>query len=182
MHVYVRLRLPTLRWLSWYTWEWFQPPARTPQVVDTGIFTEHLEFGRGARAGTPVDVREGPGYDPSGAGGDCPGHGTLVAGAAAGANVGVARNATVHAVVAAGCGGRGRASDTIAALEWVSGAPASSRPPAKLGIAPTGGTPGSSNNVSSTKGIYDQVPVRQLDADDPPLPLAPPLPRRDPRD
>ena len=81
-------------------------------VVDTGVLGTHAEF-----AG-----RMGNGYDAVTAGGsatDCNGHGTHVAGTAAGATYGIADKATVHPVRVLGCTGSGSNSGVIAGVDWV---------------------------------------------------------------
>ena len=81
-------------------------------VIDTGVLATHTEF-----AG-----RMGNGYDAVTAGGaasDCNGHGTHVAGTAAGATYGIADKATVHAVRVLGCNGSGTNAGVIAGVDWV---------------------------------------------------------------
>ncbi len=104
-------------------------------IIDTGINPDHVDFG-GRVAGGQNFVIDGPlglggmlpldvfgilGYgevDPE-AWQDCNGHGTHVAGTAAGTEYGVARNATLHAIRVLNCGGSGSASGVIAGMEWV---------------------------------------------------------------
>ena len=81
-------------------------------VVDTGVLGSHTEF-----AG-----RMGGGFDAVTAGGsatDCNGHGTHVAGTAAGATYGIADKAVVHPVRVLGCTGSGSNSGVIAGVDWV---------------------------------------------------------------
>ena len=81
-------------------------------VVDTGVLASHTEF-----AG-----RMGGGFDAVTAGGsatDCNGHGTHVAGTAAGATYGIADKAVVHPVRVLGCTGSGTNSGVIAGVDWV---------------------------------------------------------------
>ena len=79
-------------------------------VLDTGLRTTHNEF-----AG-----RVGNGFDAVGGGvEDCHGHGTHVAGIAAGTTFGVAKGATVHPVRVCDCFGGCSTSDTIAGVDWV---------------------------------------------------------------
>ena len=81
-------------------------------VVDTGVLSSHTEF----------TGRMGNGYDAVTAGGtatDCNGHGTHVAGTAAGTTYGIADKAVVHAVRVLGCTGSGTNSGVIAGVDWV---------------------------------------------------------------
>jgi subtilisin family serine protease len=79
-------------------------------VLDTGIRYDHAEFGGRAVAG----------YDAyGGTGADCHGHGTHVAGTAAGNTYGVAKGATVVSVRVLDCGGSGTWSGVIAGVDWV---------------------------------------------------------------
>ena len=79
-------------------------------VLDTGIRYDHAEFGGRAAAG----------YDAfGGTGADCHGHGTHVAGTAAGSTYGVAKGATVVSVRVLDCNGSGTWSGVIAGVDWV---------------------------------------------------------------
>ncbi|MDR7277259.1 ricin-type beta-trefoil lectin domain protein [Catenuloplanes atrovinosus] len=77
-------------------------------VFDSGIRTSHRDFA--GRIGASM-----PGTDHE----DCGGHGTAVAGAAAGTTWGVAKRATVHPVRVLDCDGAGAAADMLAAIDWV---------------------------------------------------------------
>ncbi|HEX8696072.1 MAG TPA: S8 family peptidase [Longimicrobium sp.] len=79
-------------------------------VLDTGIRYDHVEFGGRAAAG--YDVFGGNGED-------CYGHGTHVAGTAAGSTYGVAKGATVISVRVLDCVGDGLWSNIIAGVDWV---------------------------------------------------------------
>ena len=79
-------------------------------VLDTGIRYDHVDFGGRAAAGFDA-------Y--GGSGSDCNGHGTHVAGTAAGTTYGVAKSATVVSVRVLPCGGSGAWSDVIAGVDWV---------------------------------------------------------------
>ncbi|HEX8362965.1 MAG TPA: S8 family peptidase [Longimicrobium sp.] len=79
-------------------------------VIDTGIRTDHVDFGGRASVG----------YDGfGGTGQDCNGHGTHVAGTAGGGTYGVAKSASLIAVRVLDCGGSGAWSTVIAGVDWV---------------------------------------------------------------
>ncbi|KAL1603605.1 hypothetical protein SLS60_005193 [Paraconiothyrium brasiliense] len=78
-------------------------------VVDTGVRVSHAVFGGRAT--------EGFSFTSTAADGD--GHGTHVAGSAAGAKFGVAQNANIIAVKVLGDDGSGSSSSTIAGMNWV---------------------------------------------------------------
>ena len=106
-------------------------------ILDTGINPDHQEFTGRVGAGRNF-INDGPigidslliltldsiwsllGYqaDPD-KWQDCHGHGTHVAGTAAGTTYGVAKQATVHPVRVLGCGGTGSFAAIIAGMEWV---------------------------------------------------------------
>lgn len=80
-------------------------------VIDSGIDASHPSFaGRLSTSKDFVGDRRGTQ--------DCHGHGTHVAGTAAGTGFGVATQSTLHAVRVLGCMGGGSGSGVIAALEW----------------------------------------------------------------
>ncbi|MEQ9504056.1 MAG: S8 family serine peptidase [Deltaproteobacteria bacterium] len=81
-------------------------------IVDTGVRTTHQEFG--GRASSGIDT-----VDNDSDANDCNGHGTHVAGTAAGATYGVAKAANVIGVRVLDCGGSGTTSGVIAGVDWV---------------------------------------------------------------
>lgn len=81
-------------------------------VVDTGVFAGHADFGGRVAAGFDAT---------GGTGGDCNGHGTHVAGTAAGTTFGVAKQATIVPVRVLGCSGSGSLSDIVEGLDWIVG-------------------------------------------------------------
>lgn len=91
-------------------------------VVDTGVRADHVDLAGRVRSGFGA-VGDGRGTA------DCNGHGTHVAGIAAGTRHGVAKAADVVAVRVLDCDGNGMASQVVAGLDWImrdhtAGAPA----------------------------------------------------------
>jgi len=80
-------------------------------IVDTGIYTENVDF-----AGRAVF---GANYVGDGQNSDCNGHGTHVAGTVGGTAYGVAKNAFLVAVKVLGCDGSGTNSGVIAGVNYV---------------------------------------------------------------
>ncbi|KAF1813665.1 subtilisin-like protein [Eremomyces bilateralis CBS 781.70] len=78
-------------------------------VIDTGVYTDHIAFGGRARSGFSFE------NDTS----DGDGHGTHVAGTAAGNVLGVASGANIWAVKVLGADGSGSTSDTLKGMDWV---------------------------------------------------------------
>ena len=87
-------------------------------ILDTGVRLSHSEFG--GRAQYVPNGNNGDFVnDGHGSAADCHGHGTHVAGTAAGANFGVAKNAAVWAGRVVNCVGSGQVSMAIAGVDWV---------------------------------------------------------------
>ena len=81
-------------------------------IVDTGVRASHAEFG--GRVRSLYDWVDGDANAD-----DCDGHGTHVAGTAAGASVGTASGATVYASRVLGCDGTGTWSVVLSAIDSV---------------------------------------------------------------
>lgn len=82
----------------------------TAYIIDTGIKTDHKDFGGRASWGT--DQVDGSRVD-------CNGHGTHVAGTVGGTTWGVAKSVTLVAVRVLDCDGSGSWSGVIAGMDWV---------------------------------------------------------------
>src|SRR5690606_17568783 len=108
----------------------------TIYVLDTGVRFSHNEFG--GRATSGYDFVDN---DPDAS--DCNGHGTHVAGTAAGSTYGVAKEAAIVGVRVLPCGGSWPWSAVIAGVEWV----AASHVPQSVA------------NMSLTGGIYTPADV-----------------------
>lgn len=87
-------------------------------VLDTGVRLSHSEFGGRARY-VPNGANGDFVGDGHGSAADCQGHGTHVAGTAAGSTYGVAKGANVWAARVVNCSGGGEVSMVIAAVDWV---------------------------------------------------------------
>ncbi|XP_072013212.1 uncharacterized protein [Amphiura filiformis] len=83
-------------------------------IIDTGVFGNHDEFEDRFDASNSYSVIT-DGYS---IGTDCNGHGTHCAGIAAGSNIGVASEATLHSIRVLNCQGSGSYSGILNALEW----------------------------------------------------------------
>ncbi len=83
-------------------------------VIDTGILTNHNEFG-----GTAAAVFDDVGGTGANFGIDCEGHGTHVAGTIGGATYGVAKGVNLKAVRVFDCFGNGDTSTVIMGVDWV---------------------------------------------------------------
>jgi subtilisin family serine protease len=82
-------------------------------VIDSGLRTTHTEFAGRVPDGAYVDFGDGTGIE------DCQGHGTHVAGTAAGTTYGVAKGASVIPVKVLSCDGSGSDSSVLAGIDWV---------------------------------------------------------------
>lgn len=94
-----------------YTWS-ASGAGVSAYVVDTGVLASHAEFAGRITAGWTA-VADGRGS------GDCHGHGTHVAGTAAGSTYGIAKAATIVPVRVLDCSGSGYNSDVVAGLDWI---------------------------------------------------------------
>jgi subtilisin family serine protease len=81
-------------------------------IFDSGVRLTHTEFA--GRMRTSPDFVDGDSSSE-----DCHGHGTHVAGTAAGTSFGIAKRAHLVAVRVLGCDGQGYYSDMIAAIDWI---------------------------------------------------------------
>jgi len=95
------------------TYRWISGGAGTRvYVIDTGINTSHSSFGGRIATGFSA-IPDGRGVE------DCNGHGTHVAGSAAGNSIGVAQEIIVVPVRVLNCDGSGFGSDVLAGIDWV---------------------------------------------------------------
>ena len=87
-------------------------------IVDTGIRPNHEQIIGRVLPGIDIPTDNGT-SKVSPVTSDCDGHGTHVAGLAAGSTVGVATRARVIAVRVLDCNGDGEVADVVSALQWV---------------------------------------------------------------
>lgn len=86
-------------------------------VLDTGVRLSHNDFG--GRAQFVPNGSNGNFVGDGATANDCHGHGTHVAGTAAGSSFGVAKGATIWAARVVDCAGSGHVSMAIAGVDWV---------------------------------------------------------------
>ncbi|WIM99491.1 S8 family serine peptidase [Actinoplanes oblitus] len=84
----------------------------TVYVLDTGLNASHTDFT--GRVGQGIDIVDND-SNPA----DCHGHGTHVAGTAAGTTYGIAKKARIVSVRVLDCQGTGTNDDLIAGIDWV---------------------------------------------------------------
>ena len=95
------------------SYSWVSPGAGAViYVIDTGVYSTHSDLSGRVLSGYTA-VADGNGTQ------DCNGHGTHVAGTAAGRVYGVAKSAAVVAVRVLDCAGSGYASSVVAGINWV---------------------------------------------------------------
>jgi serine protease len=100
-------------------------------IIDTGIRRTHTDFGGRVSTTGFTAINDGRGTS------DCNGHGTHVAATVGGANYGVAKQVTLHAIRVLNCSGSGTISGVIAGVDWVTGSHAK---PAVANMSLGGGT------------------------------------------
>ncbi len=127
-------------------------------IIDTGIQTNHPDFG--SRASAVYDAI-GDGRN----GQDCNGHGTHVAGTTGGATYGVAKNVYLRAVRVLNCSGSGTSSQVLAGIDWVTKNHIS---PAVANMSLGGGFSQAENdavNALANSGVFIAVAAGNSNAD-----------------
>lgn len=117
-------------------------------IIDSGIMGGHTQFT--GRIGNGVCIVQfSSGCSPTI---DSKGHGTSVAGIAAGSTYGVAKGATLHSVRVNDGVGATWTSDVVAGLDWV----------AQYGVTPAVANLSTTNDASSISGAMDGVVARGI--------------------
>jgi subtilisin family serine protease len=130
----------------------------TAYIIDTGIQTNHSQFGGRAAASYDAigDGRNGQ---------DCNGHGTHVAGTVGGSTYGVAKGVALRAVRVLNCSGSGTNAGVIAGMNWVaSNHVAKSVANMSLGGAYSASTNTAANNLASS-GVFLAVAAGNSNVD-----------------
>ncbi len=125
-------------------------------IIDTGIQTDHPEFG--TRASAVYDAFGGNGQD-------CNGHGTHVAGTVGSSTYGVAKNVYLRAVRVLDCNGSGSNSGVIAGMNWVA---TNHIAPAVANMSLGGGYSQATNDAAtnlSASGVFLAVAAGNSSAD-----------------
>ena len=125
-------------------------------IIDTGIQANHPNFG--TRAASAYDYA-------GGAGADCNGHGTHVAGTIGSTTYGVAKNVRLRGVRVMDCNGSGSFSQIIAGVDWVR---LNRTNPAVANISLGGGLSSALNTAVtslSTSGVFVAVAAGNSNAD-----------------
>ncbi|HUQ45227.1 MAG TPA: S8 family peptidase [Gemmatimonadaceae bacterium] len=125
-------------------------------IIDTGIQTNHPQFG--SRASAVYDAFGGNGQD-------CNGHGTHVAGTVGATTYGVAKNSYLRAVRVLDCSGSGSTSGVIAGIDWVT---KNRIAPAVANLSLGGGYSSSQNtavNNMANAGVFVAVAAGNSNAD-----------------
>jgi subtilisin family serine protease len=121
----------------------------TVYVVDTGVRADHSDFGGRVQGGFTA-ISDGRLTN------DCNGHGTHVAGTAAGATYGVAKQASIVPVRVLDCSGSGTTSGVIAGLDWIVGDHTTGAAVANMSL---GGGASTALDAAVQRVIDDGVPV-----------------------
>lgn len=125
-------------------------------IIDTGIQTNHPQFG--SRAQAVYDALGGNGQD-------CNGHGTHVAGTVGSATYGVAKGVLLRAVRVLDCNGSGSNSGVIDGINWVA---ANHIAPAVANMSLGGGYSQATNdavNKLASSGVFIAVAAGNSNAD-----------------
>ena len=118
-------------------------------VIDTGILSNHVDFGARVSAGYSA-IADGNGTT------DCNGHGTHAAGTVGGSQFGVAKGVSLVPVRVLDCTGSGSNSGVIAGIDWVAGQTAMRPAVANLSL---GGAFSTSVNASVAGAVAKGVTV-----------------------